>query len=201
MGPQEPQRDDIHEEVNGDVTEVDMGARIRARRLRQGMTLDDLSKRAGLTKSFLSQVERGRNSPSLNTLRSIAEALEVPMLFFFLPESKKQVAVVHADERRTLSHPGGGMFVELLVPDLQHNIELVIVRILPDHDSSAGGKIHRGDECFLVLEGSGEMLIGTETTKLEAGDSGYILANQHHIVRNTGDCELVIITALTPPSI
>ncbi len=192
---------EIRPSVNGDVTERDLGARIRARRLQQDMTLDDLSRRTGLTKSFLSEIERGIGSPSLGSLKSIAEALGVPMLFFFLPGSGTQAAVVHAEERRTLTHPGGGVVMELLAPDVQHNIEMLIVRISPGHDSPAGGERHPGDEAFVVLQGSGEFTLGSDTVTLETGDSGYVLASQYHLVRNTGDCDLVIVTVLTPPSI
>jgi transcriptional regulator with XRE-family HTH domain len=55
--------------------EEGLGARIRKRRLQLGMTLQDLAEATGLTKSFVSQVERGRNSPSISTLRSISVAL------------------------------------------------------------------------------------------------------------------------------
>lgn len=176
-----------------------MGTRLRARRLQMGMTLDDLAKKSQLTKSFLSQLERGRNSPSIATLRTLAESLDVPVLYFFLPEEPTQV-IVRATERRKVTHPGGGMIIELLAPDLQHNIEFVFVRLQPGHDSAPGGTTHSGDECFILLEGSAEVDLGNETVTLSPGDSAYILASQYHLVRNTGDTDALFISALTPPS-
>src|SRR5262245_46627956 len=55
--------------------EVDLGARIRALRLARGATLRELSAQAGVTESFLSQVERGVASPSIATVQRIARAL------------------------------------------------------------------------------------------------------------------------------
>ena len=190
---------EFREGATVDADEQTMGARIRARRLQLGLRLKDVAKRTGLTKSFLSQVERGSNSPSIATLRSLAEALEVPMLYFFLYEERTQI-VVRAGERRTITHPGSEMVVELLAPDLQHTIEMVLVHLPPGHDSAAAGTTHRGDECFILIAGSAELDLGTETVQLEAGDSAYIVASHHHLVRNTGEGDAIFISALTPPS-
>ena len=57
-----------------------LGRRIRALRTERGHTLTGLAARVGITRSFLSSVERGVAYPSILVLRSIASALEVPGL-------------------------------------------------------------------------------------------------------------------------
>ena len=50
-----------------------LGLRLRMLRRRAGLTLEDVSSRAGISLSFLSDLERGRTLPSLETLEAIAE--------------------------------------------------------------------------------------------------------------------------------
>lgn len=180
-------------------TEASMGARIRQRRLQLGMTLMDLARAAGLTKSFLSQIERGRNSPSISTLRAIAAALEVPMVYFFLAE-ESQDPVVRRNERRIIKFPGGGMYLEFLSPDLQRNIEMFEMRIKPGHSSAPAPRTHAGEECAVVLQGEVEVEISGVTYRLGPGDSVYVGASQPHVVRNVGQEEARILSAITPPT-
>jgi transcriptional regulator with XRE-family HTH domain len=56
-----------------------VGERIRQRRKKLGYSLRELGTRAGLTASFLSQIENNQCSPSLASLDRIATALEAPM--------------------------------------------------------------------------------------------------------------------------
>lgn len=59
-----------------------MGKRIQALRLAAGLTQDDLASRARVARGYLSEVERGLSTPSLETLEQIGEALERPLTAF-----------------------------------------------------------------------------------------------------------------------
>ena len=61
---------------------VSLGNKIRALRQRLKLTLDETSTIAGISKPFLSQVERGRATPSITSLVRIAKALGVTMQYF-----------------------------------------------------------------------------------------------------------------------
>lgn len=61
---------------------VALGSKIRALRQRLKRTLDDTATAAGISKPFLSQVERGLASPSLTSLAGIAQALGVTVQYF-----------------------------------------------------------------------------------------------------------------------
>ena len=67
--------------MNGAGNQV-VGARIRRRRLDQGITLRGLAERIGMTAGYLSRVENQRVTPSLDALQAIATALGVPMFWF-----------------------------------------------------------------------------------------------------------------------
>ena len=55
----------------------------------RSMSLRELAKRAGTTASMLSQIERNLVNPSISTLKSIAQALEVPMFKFLRKKSHR----------------------------------------------------------------------------------------------------------------
>jgi len=69
----------------------DIGSRIKALRIKNGLTLEELGSRTELTKGFLSQLERNLTSPSLTTLEDIVEALGVSMSRFFAEEDEEQI--------------------------------------------------------------------------------------------------------------
>ena len=57
----------------------EVGEHIRARRLQQGLTLEDLSELSGLHASYIGQIERGVKKSSLETVSSLAKALGAPV--------------------------------------------------------------------------------------------------------------------------
>lgn len=177
----------------------DLGLRIRARRLELGFTLLDVARSAGLTKSFLSQVERGRNSPSIATLRGIAQALDVPMFYFF-QGGITQETVVRRDERRVLSSPRSGFDYELLTPDVRRTLEMVIINIEAGRSTGATARAHEGEECVFVLKGTVRAEIGGALHQLAEGDSIYVDATQPHRYHNGGPERATLIAAMTPPS-
>src|SRR5260221_10716249 len=85
--------------------EIDLGARIRALRLARRETLRALAGRAGVTESFLSQVERGVATPSIASVQRIARALDTSIAELF--EERERVGeIVRAAERRRGTYPG-----------------------------------------------------------------------------------------------
>lgn len=60
-----------------------MGESLRVIRAERGLSIKELAGRSGLSTGMISQIERGRSSPSLRSLRLLAEALEVPISQFF----------------------------------------------------------------------------------------------------------------------
>ena len=83
--------------ANGDSVST-LGARMRKQRHRLSLTLQQLGEASGVSVGYLSQVERGRATPSLGTLSQIAVALQVEVSFF-IHTPKTQDSLTRADER------------------------------------------------------------------------------------------------------
>ena len=176
------------------------------------MTLDDLSQRSGVSKSQLSQIERGLSVPTVTKLQEIAEALDVPISSMFaenntLPgnsvTSKKDVSpnrisIVRKNKRKKLIMPWGASH-EMLCPDFQRKIEFIFLNY------PAGTKVdalyeHDGEECGIVLEGTFKGIIGDQQIILQPGDSIYYDSSIPHAWEAIGDTKVKAIWAITPPS-
>ncbi|WP_307806731.1 helix-turn-helix transcriptional regulator, partial [Streptomyces sp. FH025] len=80
--------------------------RVRLLRKERLMTLEALAERSGVTKSYLSKIERGQSVPSIAVCASLAKALEVPLDSLFTEaEGLDEVTVTRAAERRSLTSP------------------------------------------------------------------------------------------------
>jgi transcriptional regulator with XRE-family HTH domain len=174
-----------------------LGRRIREFRTEQGLTLAGLAARVGVTRSFLSSVERGQAYPSILVLRGIAAALEVPVFLLFTGRESNGV-VVRRKERRIIRSPTARFSYELLSPDLQHKMEMIITRLEPGAGSAP--MAHEGEECALVLRGTVVLTIGGADYELQEGDSIYYNSGLPHNVRVVGDEQAEIVSAITPPS-
>jgi len=88
--------------------DVDVGQRLRTVRQRKRHTLKTVADRAGISQSFLSQVERGRAATSIATLKRIAAALDISMGELFEPDMFTRPRVLKMpDRRRWRSAPSG----------------------------------------------------------------------------------------------
>ncbi|WP_406676808.1 cupin domain-containing protein [Neomoorella carbonis] len=175
-----------------------LGEKIRNLRRERGMSLKDVAEKTGLTSSFLSQVERDLADPSITSLRKIAEALDIP-IFYFLLNHEDHSPVVRKDQRKVLRFPRSHLTYELLSPDLNRKMEVMMGRLEPGAASCDEPLAHPGEECIVVLEGIMEIDIGGEVYRLEAGDSIYYYASIPHKLWSAGNKDLVFISAITPP--
>ena len=107
--------------------EAALGNDVRGLRKSRGLTLNELALKIGRSVGFISQVERGLSSPSIEDLRAIAAALDVPTSWFFATENQNEDElglIVRANSRRVLGTRETGIVEELLSPDLGGSFEM-----------------------------------------------------------------------------
>jgi transcriptional regulator with XRE-family HTH domain len=173
------------------------GARIRERRRECRLSLQDLASRTELTPSFISLIERDLNSPSLESLRRIAEALEVPLFYF--TETNGENPVVRRSQRIQITFPPGHLTCELLVPDLRHRMEMFIAHAHPSAGNIARAPKHDSEECIYVMEGSLRVRLHDTDYLLNSGDSIYFHGSSLQEICAQGRRRATFLSVITPP--
>ena len=180
--------------------QVDVGERLRELRRIRRATLRQIADRSGLSERFLSQVERGRSSASIASLRKIAEALGVSMADLFEPGGVPGPRVLRRDERPALSFGILGRKL-LLTPKPLHHLE-VFAGELEVGGSTGEQPYAHGDseELFVVISGSVQLELDGELFDLETGDSIDYRSSIPHRVTNTGQELAEVMWIISPPS-
>ncbi len=189
-----------------------MGNRIKERRAEIGLSLRELADKTDLTASFISQVERNQTKPSIDSLRRIAEALGVSILFFLADHAQprripakrgpslKYSPIVRANARSKLILPVSGVTYELLVPDLARQMEAFCGRLSP-HMGNVARRLRAPTEEFIyVLSGGLRVGLNDEEHILCPGDSIYFEgAALQKLECASSDEDAVWISVITPP--
>ena len=174
-----------------------LGLQIKQRREELSYSLRELADEVGLTASFLSQVERGQSSPSIDSLRRISNALGMP-IFQLLWDGTARVPLVHQSERRKLVLDEPLITYELLVPDVDLNLEMFIGKIDVHGVNFARRLREPTEECLLVLQGRLQVDLVEASYMLEEGDSIYFEGAALQGLMSLGDEMLVFVSAITP---
>lgn len=163
------------------------------------MTLRSIAERAGVTESFISQVERGRSGASLMSLQRIAEALDVTIADLFEPHGTARPIVLRAANRPILSF--GKLEKQLLTPRPLENLE-VIVGVFESGGSVSDEPYTHGDseELCVVLKGRIEAQIGGDSYQMSRGDSIDYRSSMLHNFRNVGSNTAEVMWIISPPS-
>jgi transcriptional regulator with XRE-family HTH domain len=170
-----------------------IGAQVKRWRSARGLTLAQVAERTGLNVGYLSQIENDKASPSLESLSTLAVALDVPIAWFFQGDVPPP-RVVRAADRRTWDAPGGGLVEEV---DGGVSRELCIVQVNGLPGGSTGLHAHPGDEHHILLKGRMRLSQGEHEVELGPGD--YLLwdATVPHDAMAIGDEAPVVLIIST----
>jgi transcriptional regulator with XRE-family HTH domain len=175
-----------------------IGPRLREARVRQGLSLVELAERAGVTKGFLSQIERDRTSPSVGTLLRLCRALDLPVGRLF---DGAHTPLVRAGERTPISFGGSGVSEYRLTPAEEGRVLLLLSEIAPGGGSGDEPYSLSSDaEIAHVLEGSLQIEVGGTPYTLTAGDTLTFDAGAPHRWHNpSAALPTRVLWVLAPP--
>jgi transcriptional regulator with XRE-family HTH domain len=180
------------------IAEKRIGERIRRLRLKRSMGLVELGRHAGLSASFLSQLETGRVVPTLRNLARIAMVFGRDLSYFFEPEPHPLFRVHRRSERVRLPQSGVDdptyYFESLayMVPDRQ--LDPYYAEFVPAKKSAdVRPHVHPGYEFLYLLQGDLEIRHGERVHALAAGDSAYFDAGTAHAYRCAGNAPAVAL--------
>ncbi|ARK32502.1 cupin domain-containing protein [Halalkalibacter krulwichiae] len=177
---------------------IDIGKKVETFRKDKGYSSRELARLADITPSMLSQIERGLANPSIQTLKVLAKALDVPTFSFLLEDNDTADLVVRANERKkmTVEH----LSYELISPDFTGTMATAIMKVPPQTTSSEKLLSHKGEEVAYVLAGTIKIYLNGEEYTLVEGDSVKIPAHMKHKWENAFDTEASILFSVTPPA-
>lgn len=177
-----------------------IGPRIRSLREERGITLTAFAASVGVSTGMISQVERGVTDPSLDTLRRIAQALEVPIFSLFRTEEPQQpVRVVRRDARMFVRSPHGEITYSRVSAG-NGQLEVLEGLLEPGGSSSADPWAHPSEETAVVLDGALVLQVAEDEFALAEGDSCSFDSRLPHRYRNPGRSPCRFLISITPPS-
>ena len=171
-------------------------------RERKGLTLRQVAREAGVSESLVSQIERSRISPSIDTLLALSDALEVDMTYLFAHLRRMKGVNIVRSEARNRRVVDGVRYEQLsAMTDSaeQYGIEAVMVEVPPGRQRGSSEYGHPGKELGVVLSGEAELEYGGQTHVLRSGDSVSFSSDTPHTLRNRGKRPVKALWVTTPP--
>ena len=148
------------------------GDKLRDVRERKGITMKTVAQKVKLSESLISQIERNKVSPSIDTLFAVAEVLEIDLDYLFRDyKQTKKVDLVRKEERQSIVTPQV-TYSRLSViheGNEEHAIEAFLMEIEPGSEKGSVEYGHTGKELGFILKGQGELVYGKETYFLREG--------------------------------
>jgi transcriptional regulator with XRE-family HTH domain len=186
-------------EVAHEAVHVQLGERLRAIRQLRRKTLKDVASAAGLSESFVSQLERGRTNATIATLQRLATVLGIEVSDLFT-SGEARPRVLRRGAREFVSWGELGRKA-LLTPKPFHSLEVVVARFEPGGSTGDEPYTHGdSEELLVVVDGDVHLQLGTEFHELAAGDSVHYQSSTPHRVSNPGDETAEVLFVISPPS-
>lgn len=177
---------------------MDVGEKVKNLRLKMGLTQEELAERSDLTKGFISQLERGNTSPSVDTMTHIVRALGTNLAEFF-SETASEPIIYPNHEAISMLDECLGHTMHFLIGNAQKlDMEPVLLEVNPKGRSKAYDPFE-GQSFGYVLEGSLILHIGNRSFVLNKGDSFYFEADGPFYIDNQGKESGKLLWILSPP--
>src|SRR3954464_12317148 len=185
-------------DANGAV-HVELGERLRAIRLLRRRTLKEIAGAAGISESFLSQLERGRTNATIATLQRLSTALGIDVSDLFAASANRPSVL----RRAARDFVAWGLLGRkaFLTPKPFHSLEVVVARFEPGGSTGDEPYTHGdSEELLVVVEGRVEVQLGDDLYEAAEGDSVHYQSSTPHRVANAGDEPAEVLFVISPPS-
>ncbi len=178
-------RSDIHDRL---------AASLREARKARGLSLDAVAKLSGVSRSMVSQIERGESSPTVATLWNLTQALQVDFAGLLEGKGEPGIQVIRSGAAPVIHGRGRGVTIRILSP-----AEAVGEHEVYDLGLTAGGALDSEPhspgcrEHLTVLEGAVMVRSGEEEVRLGVGDTARYAADRPHAIHAEGGAARAIL--------
>lgn len=175
---------------------VAIGSRLRAARQAQRMTIEQVAESTGLTKGFLSRVERDLTSPSVASLVTLCQVLSISIGDLFLvPETH----LTRLTEAPRISLGGQGINERLVTARSERRLQMI--RAVVEPHGRGEDELYSVDcevETLHVVEGRFVLVFPNDRYELEAGDTVTFPGREPHTWLNPHGSRAVVLWTLVP---
>lgn len=172
-----------------------LAARLKEARRAKGLSLDAVARLSGVSRSMVSQIERGESSPTVATLWNLTQALQVDFAGLLDARKTPLIEVIRAEAAPVIGGRGQGVSIRILSP-----AEAVGMHEVYDLTFAEGGKLisdAHGPGCrehLTLLDGCIEVTSGDESQWLNTGDTARYFADRpHRVEARNGPARAILI--------
>jgi transcriptional regulator with XRE-family HTH domain len=167
--------------------------RVKAMRKQKGWTLEQLAAMSGVSRSMLSQIERGAANPTLGVAWRIAQAFRMTLgQLVDAPELASQIDVIRADDETYRFREDQQCRIRTLSPlHLEKDVEFYELILRPGGALDSAAHFDGTREFLTVEKGAVRLTSGGESRELKKGDSAHYPADVPHRIENVGRGEAV----------
>lgn len=177
-----------------------IGQMLRLYRENKGQNLVEVASQANISVSMLSQIERGKVMPSIDTLLAVCEALGFDVVDLFRRISQRQNVTVRHERERLITERHGVCYEQLIkTPEGSVPAELLKLEVAPGMTVGLSSEGHEGTEIGYVLSGAAKLTVGSDSYDLNAGDSIAFYSHIPHTLANYGTKSFTAIWSAIPP--
>lgn len=172
------------------LNKAELGSRIKKAREAKHLTLKTIEASAGISATHISEIERGKTSPTLGALLRIAAALGKDPAYFLEEEELGDVSVVTIENRLRESLPNNAGTLERLTMCIPGGrLQACVITLAPGKSPRAEKHTHFGNEAALILSGAIRFDVEGESMVLDEGDAIHYHANAPHAYANASKSE------------
>jgi len=156
-------------------------SRLKEARRAQGLSLDAVARLSGVSRSMVSQIERGNSSPTVATLWNLTRALQVDFAGLLDAAPARQIEMLRAGDVPTIESRGSGCTIRILSPPQEagrhevYELRFVAGGVLDSPPHRRGAQEH-----LSVIDGQLELIVGTSMERLGPGDTARYAADVVH---------------------
>ncbi|WP_417898787.1 XRE family transcriptional regulator [Bacillus haimaensis] len=175
----------------------DIYQKIKELRIKNNITLKQLSEKTDLSVSFLSQIERGTSSLAINSLKKIADAFDVNITYFFEGPKNEKYVTKKQDQVPYQIKGLESKYVRLNGEFPARSLAPFLIHLAPNQKRTQTFH-HPGEEFYYVLKGAVVFTVDNQDLFIKEGDSIHFPSELPHYGENPLEEETILLCVITP---